>query len=189
MAHPYAKQSASSTARRMRVIGKSDGGKAWGSTATNKRQRKSYPSKNAGSQVPYFAEGGSVRPRADRLATGGATGGGKKHTTVIVNVAQPQDTQAAQAAPVAPVAAAAAPVVRPGPAMAMAGGLPPVGAVPPGALPGGPPLPPPGLGLRPPMAKRGGTIPRAQFGAALPPAAPPMPMRRPPPAAMAAALP
>jgi hypothetical protein len=167
MAHPFASQSARSAARRMSKIGgKSGGGKAWGSTATQVRGRKSYPSKNAGSQVPYFAEGGSVRPRADRLANGG-TPKSKGHTTnVIVNL--PPEGGAAPTSP-PPVAAAPVPLPVPRPPVAVAGGPPPgLGPVPPGALPGGPPLRPPGM--PPIMAKRGGSIKRQMGGR---PATPP----------------
>lgn len=165
MAHPYARESARSTARRMRVIGKSDGGKAWGSTATNKRGRKSYPSTNAGTQVPYFAEGGSVAPRADRLASGGVAKprGGGKGTTINVIVA-PQEG-GPPAAPSGPPPMRM-PVAGPPPGGPVpVGGPPPVGALSPlGAPPvGGPPL------ARSPGMAKGGGVPKAQLGMAVPP--------------------
>ncbi len=174
MAHPMASQSASSVARRMKAIGGkgASAGKSWGSTAMASKTGSSYPSKNAGSQVPYFAEGGSVGARPDRMARGGKKGGKKKgHTTnVVVNIppsggppigaapgmppgpppAPPIPIQVPRAAP--PVAPGPMPVPGPGP-MPMAG--------PPG-LPVRPPIPPPGI--RPPGMKRGGSVKRFADG-------------------------
>lgn len=179
MAHPMASQSARSTASRLkRIAGKgSSAGKAWGSTAMSSKTGASYPSKNAGSQVPYFADGGSVGMRPDRLARGGfgkpkGKSKGKKgggHTNVVVQVPPPAPAAGAGAGAV-PV-----PVPKPVPVPVPAGGPPPRPVLPPGAPAGGPPLPPPGIGagpmgpppglpgmpppgLRPPGMKRGGSV-------------------------------
>lgn len=179
MAHPMASQSARSAASRLkRIAGKgSSAGKAWGSTAMSSKTGASYPSKNAGSQVPYFADGGSVGMRPDRLARGGfgkpkKKGGGKKgggHTNVVVQVPPPAPAAGAGAGPI-PV-----PVPKPVPVPVPAGGPPPRPVLPPGAPAGGPPLPPPGIGagpmgpppglpgmpppgMRPPGMKRGGSV-------------------------------
>lgn len=160
MSHPFASQSASSTARRLKAIGGkgASAGKAWGSTAmSSKGGGRSYPSKNAGSQVPYFAEGGSVGTRPDRMARGGK-GKKKGHTTnVVVNIppsggppigAAPGLPPGPPPAPPIPIQVPrAAPPVAPGP-MPVAG---------PGPMPVRPPvvLPP---GARPPGMKRGGSV-------------------------------
>lgn len=99
------------------------------------------------------AEGGSVKPRADRLARGGKAHGkgGKGHTTVNVVVGHPQPK----------------PVPVPVPVPGGAGGPPP-GAM---AGPGGPPppdMPPPGGG-GPMGLKRGGRAKRAMGGGMPPP--------------------
>ncbi len=171
MAHPYASKSASSVSRRMKAIGGkgASAGKAWGSTAMASKTSNSYPSKNAGTQVPYFAEGGTVGHRPDRMASGGKKGGGKKkgHTTnVVVNI-PPSSSPPVGAAPGQPPGPPpppppipvqvpkAAPPVAPGP-------MP----VPPGPMMAGPPpgLPPglpPGVklpGMRPPGMKAGGSV-------------------------------
>lgn len=92
------------------------------------------------------AEGGGVKPRADRLARGGKPHKGKKgHTTVNVVVG----SQHPQPVPV--------PVPKPVPVPvdpSMAGGPPPGIGAPPGG-PAGLPLPPPG---GPQGLKRGGKV-------------------------------
>jgi hypothetical protein len=178
MAHPMASQSARSTSSRLkRIAGKgSSAGKAWGSTAMSSKTGNSYPSKNAGSQVPYFADGGSVGARPDRLARGGfgkpkskGKKGGGGHTNVVVQVPPPAPAGGGQPVPV-PV-----PKPVPVPMPAAAGGPPPRPPLPPMAPPGGPPLPPPGLGagpmgpppgMRPPGMKRGGGVKLARGGTA-----------------------
>src|SRR6476659_2921838 len=93
MAHPYQKQAASSMARRLKVLG-ARAGKKWG--RSNVTISGKYTSTNAGSQVPFFAAGGSVAPRADRMARGGATKkkGSKGHTTNVVVAMPPHQPQA-----------------------------------------------------------------------------------------------
>lgn len=152
MAHPFASESARSSARRLSKLG-GHAGKSWGSASVAIAGRKSYPSKNAGSQVPYFAEGGSVPARPDRLARGG---GRKKkgHTTNVIVSVPPQDRAAAPM----PV-----PVPRPVPVpVGAAGAPPPVPAGPPLVPPGGAPVPP-GVPLRRPGMKSGGAV-RLQRG-------------------------
>lgn len=148
MTHPFASQSARSVASRMKRIGGkgASAGKAWGSTAMASKTSNSYPSKNAGRQIQYFAEGGSVAARPDRLARGG--GKKKGHTTNVIVSVPPQDRAAPAAVPV--------PVPRPVPVPAgAAGGPPPVPPGPPPVAPGGPPVPPM---MRRPGMKSGGKV-------------------------------
>jgi hypothetical protein len=171
MAHPYASQSASSVSRRMKAVGGkgASAGKAWGSTAMASKTGNSYPSKHAGSQVPYFAEGGSVGSRPDRMAGGGKKKGGKKkgHTTnVTVNIpppstppigtapGQPPGPPPAPPPPIPVQVPRAAPPVAPGPLPVPPGPMPMAG--PPGLPPGMPPGLPPGV--RPPGMKAGGSV-------------------------------
>lgn len=170
MAHPFASQSASSVSRRLKAVGGkgASAGKAWGSTAMASKTGHSYPGKHAGSQVPYFAEGGSVGSRPDRAH--GKKGGKKKgHTTNVIVSIPPSSGPPVGAAPGQPPAPPAPPIPIQIPRAA-----PPVAAGPP-ALPPGPmampPRPPmagpPGLppGARPPGMKAGGSVKRAAGGA------------------------
>src|SRR3954464_2670108 len=114
MAHPMAKQAQESMKRRLKVLGGS-AGKGHGSAMTKITHR--IPTKNAGSQVPFFAEGGSVGPRADRMARGGSAKkqGGKSHGTNVNIVMPPHQPQAI-------------PVPKPVPVPVPAGGPPGLGA-------------------------------------------------------------
>lgn len=139
MAHPYASQHAASVKRRLKAVGAKPG-KAWGNSAMEaKGQTSSYPSKNAGSSIQKFADGGFTKPsnRPSPKKKGG--------TNVIINVgAPPEDSGHPGMAPV-PVPVPGPPVGGPPP--------PPMAGPPPGGLPGGPP---PG---GPPMMGPGGPPP------------------------------
>ncbi len=179
MAHPMASQSASSVTRRMKVIGgkSASAGKSWGSTAMASKSGNSYPSKNAGSQVPYFAEGGSVGSRPDRMARGGKKGSKKKgHTTVVVNIppsggppigAAPGQPPGPPPPPIPIQVPRAAPPVAPGPMPVPGPGPMPVAGPPRPPMPVGPPGLPPGV--RPPGMKRGGSVKKFADGGFLNP--------------------
>ena len=182
MAHPYMSEVKRSQKRRLGYLG-AKAGKSFG--AAEMEHKTSYPKKRAGTQREFTISGKNARPRADRMASGGAVGRKRKpsgHTTnIIVSHAGGAGGRGGGFMGAAP--GAVPPIRRPmlpgGPPVG--GGIPPVGGLPGGMPIGGMPVGgmPMGAGMMPPIARApiGAPI-GAPAGGALAPGVRPPGMKR-----------